>query len=264
MKKSFTNNNAPSWLESSVVFMAQGGSVARNAHLSDSDVDLYGAACEPLDVMFPNQTGYVAGFDPKIEPFQVWKTPDAYHDDVTVYSLVRFFSMLSKSATDLWTLLFLSDDFVLSSSPVFDLMKTNKMSFVTRAVVNNQTRAAKRLMFGLSERGKTNDGRKLDLYDQHGYNTKEAYHALRMLREPSDALLNGGVDLQERSAFYKQVRAGDYTLEEVTTLITTDMEMNYNLVDNNKFPESVDLVAAKKLLLSCMEQFYGNLSFLGK
>ena len=106
---------------------------------------------------------------------------------------------------------------------------------------------------GLSE------SQRFEIHKFHRYDTKFAYHILRLFDECEQILIHGDMDLQRAREPMKAIRRGDWTAEEVRSWAMEKEKALETAYVNCKLPERPPIEPIKKLLLNCLEAHYGNL-----
>lgn len=92
------------------------------------------------------------------------------------------------------------------------------------------------------------------------YDTKYVYHIVRLLNEVEQILVEGDLDLQRNREQLKEIRRGEWTLEQVETYFENKERALEATYAASKLPHGPDEALIKKLLLECLEQHYGDLS----
>jgi hypothetical protein len=98
------------------------------------------------------------------------------------------------------------------------------------------------------------------LVDAYGYDTKFAYHIVRLALECEEILTQGNLTLDANVAVLKAVREGQWTLERLEQWFEgKELQLEQAKMDS-KLPEGPNYDVIKALLLQCLEQHYGDLS----
>jgi hypothetical protein len=92
------------------------------------------------------------------------------------------------------------------------------------------------------------------------YDTKYVYHIVRLLNEVEQILVEGDLDLQRNREQLKEIRRGEWTLEQVETYFETKERVLEVIYANSQLPHSPDEDAIKKLLVESLEMHYGSLA----
>lgn len=126
----------PKFLRNNTVFLTQMGSQAYGVSSGDSDIDVYGIAIPPKNHAFPHLGGYVYGFGPKPNVFNVWtethiKDPETQKEyDFQVYSIVKFFDLLLKNNPNIVNTLFVPRRCIMHSTAVSEHIRENRKEFL--------------------------------------------------------------------------------------------------------------------------------------
>lgn len=95
---------------------------------------------------------------------------------------------------------------------------------------------------------------------EKGTDTKFLYHTVRLIDEIEQILMYGEVDLQRSKEQLKAIRRGDLSFEEVEKwFISKENELNKLAINSTAIPDAPDENAIKRLLLDCLEEYYGSL-----
>ena len=105
---------------------------------------------------------------------------------------------------------------------------------------------------------------RIPLIAEHGYDTKFAYHVVRLLDECQMILEEGDLDLTRSKAHLKAIRKGEVSIEQIEDYFDAKMPILEELYNKSKLPYSVDEEKIKQLLIDCIEMHYENISnFIG-
>ena len=94
---------------------------------------------------------------------------------------------------------------------------------------------------------------------QHGFSTKFAYHLVRLLNEAEEILLEHNLTLDRNREQLKSIRRGEWTAEQIKNYFEKkegELETAYT---KSTLRHSPDEAAIKRLLLECLEEYYGSL-----
>lgn len=246
----------PAWLTLDCMeLLIQGGSHARGVDVYDSDIDLYGIVCPPRTDVFPHQVGHVIGFGPDPDIFTSYSKPKLDGTDYTFHSLVRFVHLLTKSHPDMVALLHVDDEHLICCSQVGHVLRDNRAIFISREMACRQRDMAKQQLQRAKSLRETTDPRKILQFEQYGYSTKTAYHAVRLLIEANTMVKTGSIHLKEHANFLLSIREGTHSYDEVVKIFS-DLLVTLNHNIEYVQPE-VDFERAKKILWECLEIQYG-------
>ncbi|QEH34520.1 putative nucleotidyltransferase [Aquisphaera giovannonii] len=257
----------PRWLPGNVQYETIMGSVAYGVSSDTSDVDVYGWAIPPKDDAFPHLRGEVAGFGtprPRFEQFQEHhiRDDDALGGrgrtyDVTIYGIVKFFSLAMENNPNILDSLFTPANCVLHSTQVGNLVRENRRIFLHRGAWPKFKGYAYSQLHKISI--KTPRGKRAGLVGRHGYDVKFAYHVVRLLGEVEMILTEGDIDLQRNNEPLKAIRRGEWTEERLRAWCAEKESHLERAYAESTLPASPDEPRIRRLLLDCLEQHYGSL-----
>lgn len=258
----------PRWLPVNVQYETVMGSLAYGVSSDDSDFDVYGWAIPPKDDVFPHLRGDIPGFGrqhKRFEQFQEHHIRDAAAlagrgrtYDVTVFGIVKFFSLAMDNNPNVVDSLFTPADCVLHSTRVGNLVRENRRLFLHRGAWPKFKGYAYSQLHKIAIKEPT--GKRAELVARHGYDVKFAYHVVRLLGEVEQILLEGDIDLRRDAERLKAIRRGEWTEERLRLWAAekeADLERAYAA---SQLPATPNEAALRKLLLHCLEEHYGNLS----
>ena len=258
----------PRWLPTNVQYETIMGSVAYGVSSDTSDVDVYGWAIPPKDDVFPHLRGEVPGFGrphDRFEQFQEHRVrdPDALAGhgrtyDLTVFGIVKFFHLAMDNNPNVLDSLFTPATCVLHSTRVGTLVRENRRLFLHRGAWPKFKGYAYSQLHKIGIKRPT--GKRAELVAAHGYDTKFAYHVVRLLGEVEQILVEGDIDLQRDNDRLKAIRRGEWTEDRLRQWAAdkeADLERAYAA---SRLPATPDEGRIKGLLLNCLEEHYGSLA----
>ena len=256
------------WLAANVQYETIMGSVAYGVSSDSSDLDVYGWAIPPKEDVFPHLRGEIPGFGRQVRRFEQFqehhvRDPDALAGhgrtyDLTVFGIVKFFALAAENNPNVIDSLFTPATCVLHSTRVGNLVRENRRLFLHRGAWPKFKGYADSQLHKLAV--KQPRGKRADLVAEHGYDTKFAYHVVRLLGEVEQILVEGDIDLQRDNERLKAIRRGEWTearLREWAADKEVDLERAYA---TSTLPPTPDEDKLKALLLNCLEQHYGTLA----
>jgi hypothetical protein len=93
------------------------------------------------------------------------------------------------------------------------------------------------------------------------FDTKQAYHAIRLIDEVEQILMHGDIDLQRNSEQYKAIRRGEMTLDQIHNyFFDKEKELEKLYVNSTVIPNEPQWPFIKGLVYDILEQFYGSIS----
>ena len=257
----------PRWLPANVQYETIMGSAAYGVSSDTSDVDVYGWAIPPKEDIFPHLRGEIPGFGRQAKRFEQFqehhlRDPDALAGhgrtyDLTVFGIVKFFALAMENNPNVLDSLFTPATCVLHSTRVGNLVRENRRLFLHRGAWPKFKGYADSQLHKLAV--KQPRGKRADLVAEHGYDTKFAYHVVRLLGEAEQILVEGDIDLQRDNERLKAIRRGEWTearLRQWAADKEADLERAYAA---SPLPAAPDEDRLKALLLHCLEEHYGTL-----
>jgi predicted nucleotidyltransferase len=257
----------PRWLPSNVQYETIMGSVAYGVSSDTSDMDVYGWAIPPKEDVFPHLRGEILGFGRQARRFEQFqehhvRDPDALAGhgrtyDLTVFGIVKFFALAMENNPNVIDSLFTPATCVLHSTRVGNLVRENRRLFLHRGAWPKFKGYAYSQLHKLAS--KEPKGKRAEVVAKHGYDTKFAYHVVRLLGEAEQILIEGDIDLQRDNDRLKAIRRGEWTEERLRQWAAdkeADLERAYAA---SKLPPVPDEDKLKALLLNCLEDHYGSL-----
>lgn len=247
---------------SDIVYEGITGSVAYAANNDMSDQDIYGICMLPLDMAFPHRVGYIKGFGPAPEYFETMNQHHIIRDDkeydVAILSIVKFFSLAAENNPNIIDVLFLPERCVLAQTEVGRHMRTNRHQFLHKGSMHKFLGYA-HSQFKKIETKEPN-GKRKDLVEKYGYDTKYLGHLFRLCLECEQILAEGDLNLEKNGDIIKSVRNGMYTLEEAKKWFKQKELQLQQLYISSTIPHVPDWVYLRKLLLQCFEIRYGSIN----
>ena len=242
------------------------GSQAYGVSIDDSDLDVYGFCIPPKDLVFPHLAGEIPGFGRQIQRFDQFqehhvKDPNKEVEyDFTIYSIVKYFQLCMENNPNMIDSLFTPRNCVIHSTAVSELVRENRRMFLHKGAWHKFKGYAYAQMAKIRTKTNANNEKRAASIAKHGYDLKFAYHIVRLLNEAEQIMVEGDLDLQRNREQLKEIRRGEWTIEQVETYFENKeraLELTYA---NSQLPHSPDEAAVKTLLINCMEQHYGDLS----
>lgn len=126
----------PKWLPGNTIYEVIMGSVAYGVSSDTSDVDVYGIAIPPKDLIFPHLAGEIPGFGRQIQRFDQWqehhiRDADAGREyDFSIYSIVKFFNLAMDNNPNIIDALFVPNNCVLYSNTIGNMIRENRRLFL--------------------------------------------------------------------------------------------------------------------------------------
>jgi predicted nucleotidyltransferase len=261
--------DSPKWLSDNVIYETLVGSQAYGVSTSDSDIDIYSVCIPTKNYLFPyTNTGYIYGFGKQPPAFdQYIKHGIVCKDDlggkgrvydVTVFNIVKAFDLWMGGNPNMLEMLFTANECILRQTQISKLIRDNAEIFLTKQCY------PKFIGYLASQihkvKTKNPEGKRKELVELYGYDTKFLANGVRLAYECEIILTERTMDLRRFSEHIKSIRKGERTLEETLAWLDEKEKVLIKLKHESKIPEKPDEQAIKALLMSCLEEHYGNLS----
>jgi predicted nucleotidyltransferase len=254
----------PSFVQSNTMYEVMMGSIAYGVSDDSSDVDLYGFCIPSKEMIFPHLAGHIAGFGNQIQRFEQFQQhhvedkSSGKQYDITIYSIVRYFQLCMENNPNMVDSLFVPQRCVLHSSTVGNMVRENRRLFLHKGCFHKLKGYAYSQLHKM--RSKNPEGKRLDLVEQFGYDTKYAYHLVRLLLECEQILTEHDLDLTRHREQLKAIRRGEVKEQDIYDFFTLKEKELEKLYNSSVLQYGPDEPKIKKLLLDCLEQHYGSLA----
>lgn len=255
--------NPPKWLPDNVVYLTQMGSVAYGVSGGSSDLDIYGFCIPPKMLVFPHLAGEIPGFGRQKKRFDVWQQHHIEYKekeyDFAVYSIVRYFHLLMENNPNMLDSIFTPRRCVLFSTQLSERVREKRKLFLHKGAYHKLKGYAYAQMKKMGSQDRSNPQRAADI-EAHGYDTKFAYHLVRLVNQCRQILVEGDLDLELSREQLKSIRRGEWTLEAVKEYFHTSEKQLDELYGTSKLQHKPPEEEIKTLLMECLESHYGSLS----
>lgn len=257
----------PSWLPDNCAFLGITGSQAYAVTSDNSDNDVVGY-CFPLKTeVFPHlRENYIHGFGRQIQRFNDWTehhclvpgTKKSY--DFTVYSIVKYFQLAMENNPNIIDTLFLPQRCILHNTEAANIVRENRKLFLHKGAWHKFKGYAYSMLHKIDLKvNSTNPKRAKDI-EENGYDTKFAYHLVRLLLECEQILIEHDLDLERNKEQLKSIRRGEWTIDQLKEYFKTKELFLEGVYAESTLPHSPDENKIKKILLQCLESHYGSLT----
>ena len=275
----------PRWFSNSVQYETIMGSVVYGVSNDTSDMDIYGFCIPPKRVVFPHTDGWIPKFNKPGESFDQLN-PKGIEDkerrkiyDLDIYNIVKYFKLCAECNPNMIDSLFTPLRCVLHCTPIGEIVRSNRKLFLSKKAWHTFKGYA---YSQLSKLRKSNikyitinkkisnvckmrtknpqpgSKRALDI-KEHGFDCKFAYHLVRLLDEVQQILETGDLVLGRNAEEMKAIRRGEWTVEQVYAKVDTMTPILEDLYGKSTLRHSPDWDGLTKVLLNCLEEYYGTL-----
>jgi predicted nucleotidyltransferase len=255
----------PKWLADNCCYLTIMGSVAYGVSSDTSDMDLYGFCLPPKDLAFPHLQGEIPGFGRQIQRFEQWqehhvKSPDSAQEyDFAVYSIIKYFDLCMSNNPNMIDSLFTARRCVIHSSPIAEMVRERRREFLHKGAWHKFKGYAYAQMGKIRSKSNASNERRAESIARVGYDTKFAYHIVRLLDEVQQIMIEHDLDLERNREQLKSIRRGEWTLTQIEEYFQLKEKTLEQVYATSTLPHSPDEPKIKELLLNCLEQHYGNL-----
>lgn len=265
LKKKELLNNPPNWITESVLYETHMGSWAYGCSEDKSDQDIYGFYMPPLECVFPHLRGEIPGFGKHEQLHEVFQQHHVLDGEVSydlnIYSLVKYFHLLSDCNPNMIDSIFTADQDVITRTKISDHVRANRTKFLHRgAYFRFLGYSHAQMAKAKTKKESGNPKRNKDIVE-YGFDLKAAYHLVRLAEECHQILELGDMDLRANAKKYKEVREGKmslYDLEKYLDMMDKKLKDAYEKSSLQDRPNHLQL---RDLLLECFEEHYGKLEF---
>jgi predicted nucleotidyltransferase len=243
------------------------GSEAYGVSSNDSDRDIYGMCIPPKGLVFPHLDGQILGFGRQIQRFDQWsqhhvvdKSTDPERNyDFSVYSIIKYFQLCMENNPNMIDSLFVPQRCIIHNTQIGQHMRDNRRLFLHKGAWHKFRGYAYAQMHKIKQKTNSSNEKRATDIETHGYDTKFAYHLIRLLEECRQILVEEDLNLERNSEQLKSIRRGEWTFERIENLFK---DYEYNLEQyfiQSELRNKPDEDAIKKVLVECLEMHYGNL-----
>lgn len=219
--------------EDNLIWLVRTGSAMYGTQLEDSDIDLTGVCVEPPEVALGMLTG---------QPFQQYQNhvpgekiqPGA--EDKTVFSLRKFAYLCASGDPNLTPMLFTPTSEVRTEWSD-DLQRCREV-FISKYTGYRFFGYAKSIA---AEQVVKDTMRRSELIDKYGFDTKAAYHMLRVAHTGTQLMTTGEITLPMKLAGHLvDVRLGMYSRDDVLSEFHHQMDLLDGAINSSDLPYQPD------------------------
>lgn len=259
----------PGWLEDGVVYLTATGSVSYGCSTDESDADVVGVCVPPKRYLWPK--GEIQGFSTPGPRFDVWQrhhvdTTGQWGDrksaDFAIYSIAKFCRLAMDNNPNAVDILFAPEDCILVSSQAWGVIRDSRRIFLHKGSYHKFRGYAHSQLAKIRTKDDLGNidkiGNRRAIIERYGYDTKFAYHVVRLALECEQILVGGDLDLRRDREMYKAVRRGEWTLDELKAWWARYEPHLDGLYRSSQLPHSADEGAIKDLLVRAISCHYGT------
>lgn len=255
----------PKWLPQNIHYEVITGSVSYAVSSDTSDMDIVGFCIPPKEDIFPHLRGEIVGFGRQQKRFDVWQEhhimdKEARQEyDFSIYSIVKFFHLAMENNPNMLDIIHVPQRCVLFSSPVAQMVRDSRQIFLHKGSYHKMRGYAYAQLDKIGTKANSaNPKRQADI-EKHGFDTKFAYHVVRLLLQAEQILLEHTLDIERNAEILKAIRRGDWTEEKLRSWFDEKEKHLEELYVKSDLRHSPDEDSIKDLLMTCLEHHYGSL-----
>lgn len=259
----------PRWIVDNIIYETIMGSVAYGVSSDTSDCDVYAVCVPPKSDVFPFiNTNLIYLFDKNPDVFEQYinhgiKSEDDLGGkgrtyDYTVFSIVKAFKLWSSGNPNCLEMLYTSNECIISQTRMFKNIRDNADIFLSKLCYNTFINYLSSQIH--KAKIKTPEGKRKELVDNHGYDTKYVANSVRLAYLCETILTDHTLDLRRFKDHVKAIRRGEVSLNDVMLWLDEKERALIKIKQESKLPEKPDMQKIKSLLFSSLESHYGTLS----
>lgn len=241
------------------------GSMAYGVSSDSSDMDLYGFAIPPKDVVFPHLKGEILGFgtpEPRFEQWQQHHIVEKDHRkeyDFNIYNIVKYFQLVMENNPNMVDSIFTDHTCVLKSTEIANHVRDNRKIFLQKRCWHSFKGYAYQQMHKMKIKNPEPGSKRWENVQKFGYDVKFAYHVVRLLNEVEQILVEHDLDLKRNNEQLKEIRRGEWTQQQIEDYFTFKEKSLEGVYASSTLPHKPNEEVIKKLLMECLEMHYGSL-----
>lgn len=267
MKSIFSQINARGfitpqpWLENSIQYETLMGSISYGASDDKSDKDVYGFCIPPLEVLFPHLVGDIRGFNfelsPEFNQFQKHHIKlDGDEIDISIYNIVKYFQLCLECNPNMIDSLYTDDRFILFNTDISKTVRNNRHLFLHKGLASKFKGYALSQINKIGSKNNSKNEKRSASIEAYGYDTKLAYHTIRLVLEAVQLLEDGTMDLKKHGDIFTYIRQGKWSLESILNFTNDRIRLIDDLKIRSHLPDKPQVKAVKKMLIDCIEGFH--------
>ena len=144
----------------------------------------------------------------------------------------------------------------------YDLPLQDTLDLMKSKGIDSDTRVKMLMLINKIESG-GHRSKRIPLIAKYGFDTKFAYHVVRLLDECQQILEEGDLDLTRSREHLKAIRRGEESMEQIVEYFDKKIIILEDLYAKSDLRHSPDEEAIKNILFECIEMHYGSVSKMG-
>lgn len=254
----------PSWLPNAVAYETEMGSVAYGVSTDASDVDIYGFCVPPARIVFPHTAGVIHGLDRNPERFDQWQEHhipgfSGESFDVTIFGIVKYVALCMDANPNMIDSLFTPEHCVRHITTAGQIVRDARRLFLHKGAFHKFRGYAHSQLHKIATKSPLAGSKRAANVAEHGFDTKFAYHVVRLYLECEQILEGGDLDLQRDRELLKAIRRGEWTEAQIRDWVATKEKHLEGLYSTSPIPHRPNEKGIKAVLLEALEAAYGQL-----
>ncbi len=264
------------WIVKNLLLETQMGSYAYGCQTENSDVDLVGIVMDRHQCLFPQQYGFILGFD-NIPTFNNVEYKGESNRIIldnrktcegVWHSLTNFFSLVENGSPSLTEVLFARRNMVLYGHKIGFMLRDNRKMFLSMKMFHSfkgyafmQLKRIRNHVKEWNEKKTCDNNNRREYFEKFGYDVKQAYHCLRLIDLIDQLIKIGDLDLMRDKEECKAMRNGEWgNWEKFENYVSQKLIELETYVNTN--PVAIPLRAPHEplheLLTNLIEEYYGS------
>jgi predicted nucleotidyltransferase len=255
----------PKFLPNAMAYETQMGSIAYGVSNDSSDMDIYGFCIPPKEIVFPHLAGEILGFGtPKVrfEQYQEHHIKNRGNNktyDFSIYNIVKYFHLLMQNNPNMIDSVFTPNRCVNYITNIGKIVRENRKLFLHKGSWHKFKGYAYSQLSKIKYQKNKSNLQRAESIEKFGYDTKFAYHLVRLIDEAKQIMVEHDIDLEQNKEQLKSVRRGEWTLDYLQEWFKEQEKRLDQYYLESKLQLYPDENIIKKLLLNCLEEFYGSI-----
>lgn len=234
------------------------GSVAYNVTSDTSDMDVHSICTPNVEMIFPHLTGHINGFGDEPKTFDTYQQHHVKHNnkmyDVVIYSIVKAFNLAKDNNPNVLDMLWVPNNCILHIDHIGKHIRHNRRHFLSKISYHKFRGYSNAQMKRMLTSNRT------DLIEKHGYDTKNAYHIVRLLEQCRQILEDGDMDITQCSELLKSIRRGEWSMDRLKSYINEREKALDRLYETSSIDRFPDEKFLRGVLMECIEMKYGSIA----
>jgi predicted nucleotidyltransferase len=261
--------NPPNFVVSNTMYECIVGSVAYGVADEFSDFDVNGFCIPPREVVFPHLKGDIEGFGRQKQKFTGWQLHHVLDEnalggrgreyDFNIYNIVSYMFLCMENNPNMVTTLFVPRDCILHSTAISEMVREARDLFLHKGSWHKYKGYSYQQRHKMQGKNPEEGSKRYKLREKYGYDTKFAYHTVRLLYEAEMILNEHTIELRRNIEHLKAIRRGEVPMEAVLAWCDSKETSLERAYENSTLRHYPDEPAIKTLLLNCLEHHYGSL-----